>query len=254
MMIVEKIINAFSKFGINDVIDIIFLFIIFYYVLLLIKGTKSYQMAVGLALIGVFALVASLLKLTAFSFIIDNFLTYLIIAIIVLFQDELRKVLAEIGSRMRTKYNLDENSEVMDEIVNTVVALSLSKIGALIAIERENQIIDYVNKPVPINTEVNKDILLTIFTPGSPLHDGAVVISGDKITMAKCFFQLPPLLELSPSGGTRHLAAVGITQQTDCITVIVSEETGKISMAVNGELIRGLDREGLRSRLKSYDL
>lgn len=252
-MIFEKIVNAFSQFGISDIIDIAFLFIIFYYILLLIKGTKSYQMAIGLALIGVFAIIASLLKLTAFSFIIDNFLTYLIIAIIVLFQDELRKVLAEIGSRMRTKYNLDQNSEVSDEIVNTVVALSLSKIGALIAIERENKIINYVNKPVPINTEVNKDILLTIFTPGSPLHDGAVVISGDKITMAKCFFQLPPLLELSP-GGTRHLAAMGITQQTDCVAIIVSEETGKISMAVNGELIRGLDREGLRSRLKTYEL
>ncbi len=252
-MIFEKIVIAFSKFGISDVIDIIFLFIIFYYILLLIKGTKSYQMAIGLALIGVFAIIASLLKLTAFSFIIDNFLTYLIIAIIVLFQDELRNVLAEIGSRLRTKYNLDQTSEVMDEIVNTVVALSLSKIGALIAIERENKIINYVNKPVPINTDVNKDILLTIFTPGSPLHDGAVVISRDKITMAKCFFQLPPLLELSPSG-TRHLAAIGITQQTDCIAVVVSEETGKISMAVNGELIRGLDREGLRSRLKTYEL
>jgi len=252
-MIFEKIVNAFSQFGISDIIDIAFLFIIFYYILLLIKGTKSYQMAIGLALIGVFAIIASLLKLTAFSFIIDNFLTYLIIAIIVLFQDELRKVLAEIGSRMRTKYNLDQKSEVSDEIVNTVVALSLSKIGALIAIERENKIINYVNKPVPINTEVNKDILLTIFTPGSPLHDGAVVISGDKITMARCFFQLPPLLELSP-GGTRHLAAMGITQQTDCVAIIVSEETGKISMAVNGELIRGLDREGLRSRLKTYEL
>jgi len=252
-MIIENIVNAFSEFGINDVIDVIFLFIIFYYILLLIKGTKSYQMAVGLALIGVFAIVATLLNLTAFSFIIDNFLTYLIIAIIVLFQDELRQVLTEIGSRMKTKYNLDENSEVTDEIVNTVVALSLSKIGALIAIERENKIINYVNKPVPINTDVNKDILLTIFTPGSPLHDGAVVISGNRITMAKCFFQLPPLLELAP-GGTRHLAAMGITQQTDCIAIVVSEETGKISMSVNGELIRGLDREGLRSRLKTYEL
>lgn len=252
-MIFEKIVNAFSQFGINDIVDVVFLFIIFYYILLLIKGTKSYQMAVGLALIGVVALIASLLKLTAFSFIIDNFLTYLIIAIIVLFQDELRKVLTEIGSKLKTKYDLNQKSEVTDEIVNTVVALSLSKIGALIAIERENKISMYVNKPVPINTDVNKDILLTIFTPGSPLHDGAVVISGDKITMAKCFFQLPPLLELSPSG-TRHLAAIGITQQTDCIVVIVSEETGKISMAVKGELIRGLDREGLRSRLKTYEL
>lgn len=252
-MIFENIINAFSKFGIIDIIDIAFLFILFYYLLLLIKGTKSYQMAVGLLLIGVFAFITGLLKLTAFSFILNNFLTYLIFAIIVLFQDELRKVLTEIGSRLKTKYYQSQQSEVTDEIVNTVVALSLSKIGAIIAIERENKVINYVNKPVKINALVNKDLLLTIFTPGSPLHDGAVVISGPRIEMAKCFFPLPPLLELSPSG-TRHLAAIGITQQTDCVTIVVSEETGKISLAVNGELIRGLDREGLKSRLKSYDL
>ena len=250
-MIVDFIVAAFSKFNLSDVIDILFLFFLFYYLILLIKGTKSYQMAVGLVLIGIAAFVASLLKLTAFSFILNNFLTYLIFAIIVLFQDELRKILAEFGGKLRTKYAGAGRSDILDEIINTVVALSLSKIGAIIAIEREINVKSYVNKPVEINATISKDLLLTIFTPHSPLHDGAVIISKNKIALARCFFPLPPLLELS-TGGTRHLAAIGITQQTDCIAVVVSEETGKISMAVDGELTRGLDREGLKNRLLHY--
>jgi diadenylate cyclase len=252
-MIINYIFNAFSKFSFADVVDIFFLFVIFYYLLLLIKGTRSYQIAVGLLSILILAIVADLLNLTAFSLILNNFSTYLIIAIIVLFQDELREVLAEIGSKLRTKYSLAAQSEVKEEIINTVVALSLAKIGAIIAIEREIKVGNYVNRPVKIDAVVNKDLLLTIFTPGSPLHDGAVVISKDRIEVARCFFQLPPQLELSP-GGTRHLAAIGITQQTDCIAVVVSEETGKISMAVSGQLIRGLDREGLKNRLKHYNV
>lgn len=249
----EYIVAAFSKFNLSDVIDILFLFFLFYYLILLIKGTKAYQVAVGLALIGVFALIASFLKLTAFSFILNNFLTYLIFAIIVLFQDELKRILAEIGSKLKTKYAMSDKSEIIDEITNTVVALSLSKIGAIIAIEREINVKNYVNKPVKVNADISKDLLLTIFTPHSPLHDGAVIISNDKIELARCFFPLPPLLELSP-GGTRHLAAIGITQQTDCIAIVVSEETGKISLAIKGELIRGLDREGLKNRLNHYKI
>lgn len=252
-MILDYIFNAFSNFGITDLIDILFLFLVFYYLLLLIKGTKSYQMAVGLMSIGIIAFLSGLLKLTAFSFILNNFLTYLIFAIIVLFQDELREILTEIGSKMRTRYSLAQRSEIKDEIINTVVALSLSRIGAIIAIEREIKVRNYVNRPVKIDAIVNKDLLLTIFTPSSPLHDGAVVISENRVEVARCFFQLPPMLELS-SGGTRHLAAIGITQQTDCLCIVVSEETGKISLAVGGELIRGLDREGLKNRLQHYNV
>jgi diadenylate cyclase len=252
-MFFDYINNAFSNFYLSDVVDILFLFLLFYYLLLLIKGTKSYQMAIGLISIGIFAFISGILKLTAFSFILNNFFTYLIFAIIVLFQDELREILAEIGSKIRTKYHLSNRSGIQDEVINTVLALSLAKIGAIITIEREIKVKNYVNKPVKIDAIVNKDLLLTIFTPNSPLHDGAVVISKDRIEVARCFFQLPPLLELSP-GGTRHLAAIGITQQTDCIAIVVSEETGKISLAVNGELIRGLDREGLKNRLTHYNI
>lgn len=252
-MIFDHLTNAFSNFQPTDIIDIFFLFLIFYYLMVLIKGTKSYQMAVGLMLIGIVAFIANLLKLTAFSFILNNFLTYLIFAIIVLFQDELREVLTEIGSKLRRRYDIAAKSTVKDEIINTVVALSLAKVGAIIAIEREIEVKNYVNRPVKIDALVNKDLLLTIFTPNSPLHDGAVVISKGRIEVARCFFQLPPMLELA-SGGTRHLAAIGITQQTDCIAIVVSEETGKISLSVSGELIRGLDREGLKNRLDHYNI
>jgi diadenylate cyclase len=252
-MIIDYIFNAFSNFGISDLIDILFLFLLFYYLLLLFKGTKSYQMLVGLLSIGILAFLSGLLKLTAFSFILNNFLTYLIFAVIVLFQDELREILTEIGSKMKKSYSLSAKSGITDEILNTVVALSLSRIGAIITIEREIKVKNYVNRPVKIDAIVNKDLLLTIFTPSSPLHDGAVVISKDRIEVARCFFQLPPMLELS-QGGTRHLAAIGITQQTDCIAIVVSEETGKISLAVSGDLIRGLDREGLKNRLHHYNV
>ncbi len=133
------------------------------------------------------------------------------------------------------------------------MALSITRVGAIIAIEREIKVGNLVNKPVEIDAVVSKDMLLTIFTPKTPLHDGAVIIANDRIAYARCFFPLPALMELSPTG-TRHLAAQGITQQTDCIAIIVSEETGKVSLSVKGELIRGLDKEGLIGRLVYYKL
>lgn len=250
-MIWTYLTNAFSRFGVNDFVDILFMTAIFYYLILLIKGTKAYQVAVGLLLIGAAAVLGRLLQLTAFSFILNAFLSYLILAIIILFQDEIRRMLAEIGGRLKKRYSSGARSEVLEEILNAVMALSLSRIGAIIAIERKMRVENYVNKPVRLDSLVNKDLLLTIFTPGAPLHDGAVVVKNDRIEVARCFFPLPPLLELSPSG-TRHLAAIGITQQTDCVVVVVSEETGKISFALNGELVRGLDREGLKTRLQQY--
>jgi diadenylate cyclase len=252
-MIIENIINAFARFNVKDILDIFLLFLLIYYLLLLIKGTKSYQMALGLMLIGFFALITELLKLTAFAFILNKFFTYLIFAIIILFQGELRKILAEIGSKLKTKFIPTDISHIRDEIVNAVVALSLGKIGALIAIEREIKLKSYIDKHIRLDALVSKDMLLTIFTPNTPLHDGAVIISEGRIAAANCFFPYPPLLELTPAGG-RHLAAIGISQETDCITIVVSEQTGKISLAANGELIRGLDREGLKNRLKFFKI
>jgi len=248
-MSLENILGAFTQVTWRDLLDIFLLFLLFYYILLLIKGTKSYQMALGLMLIGFFALFSSLLKLTAFSTVLNNFLAYLVFAVIVLFQGEIRKILAEIGGKLRTQFIPADVSRIRDEIVNAAVALSLGKIGALIAIEREIKLKSYIDKHIRIDAVVSKDMLLTIFSPNTPLHDGAVILSAGRIAAANCFFPYPPLLELTPAGG-RHLAAIGISQETDAVAVVVSEQTGKISRAVKGELIRGLDREGLKNRLK----
>ncbi len=248
-MSLENILGAFTQVTWRDLLDIFLLFLLFYYILLLIKGTKSYQMALGLMLIGFFALFSSLLKLTAFSTVLNNFLAYLVFAVIVLFQGEIRKILAEIGGKLRTQFIPADVSRIRDEIVNAAVALSLGKIGALIAIEREIKLKSYIDKHIRIDAVVSKDMLLTIFSPNTPLHDGAVILSAGRIAAANCFFPYPPLLELTPAGG-RHLAAIGISQETDAVAVVVSEQTGKISLAVKGELIRGLDREGLKNRLK----
>jgi len=252
-MIIENIINAFAKFNLKDILDIFLVFLLIYYLLLLIKGTRSYQMALGLMLIGFFALLTELLKLTAFAFILNKFFTYVIFAIIILFQGELRKILAEIGSKLKTKFIPADSSHLRDEIVNAAVAMSLGKIGALIAIEREIKLKSYIDKHIRLDALVSKDMLLTIFSPNTPLHDGAVIISEGRIAAANCFFPYPPLLELTPAGG-RHLAAIGISQESDCITIVVSEQTGKISLAAKGELIRGLDREGLKNRLKFFKI
>ena len=135
-MIIESILSAFAKFTPKDLLDIFLLFLLIYYLLLLIKGTKSYQMALGLVLIGFLALLSSLLKLTAFAFILNNFFAYLVFAVIVLFQGEFRKILAEIGGKLRTKFIPADISLMRDEIVNAAVAMSLGKVGALIAVER----------------------------------------------------------------------------------------------------------------------
>lgn len=250
-MIIENILNAVATFHLLDLVDMFLLFLFFYYLLLLIKGTRSYQIALGLLLIGGVSLLSGLLKLTAFAYLLNNFFTYLIIAIIVLFQQELRKILSEIGGKLRTKYSSVESTKMRDEIINAVMAMALSRIGALIAIEREIKLKSYIEKHIRVDAQVSKDLLLTIFTPNTPLHDGAVIISEQRIAAANCFFPYPPQLELTPAGG-RHLAAIGITQETDCLAIAVSEQTGKVSLAVNGELIRGLDREGLKNRLKYY--
>lgn len=249
----ENLLNTLRTFSLVDLIDVLLLALLFYYLILLIKGTKSYQMAIGLLLIGLLALLADLFKFTAFSFILNNFLTYLIFAIIVLFQDDFRKILSEIGGRLKATKKSAESERIREEIINAVIAMSLARIGALITIERKNPLKNYIDKHIKVDARVSKDLLLTIFTPNTPLHDGAVIISNGRLAAANCFFNPPPMIELTPTGG-RHLAAIGITRDYDCVTLVVSEETGKISLAVNGELIKGLDREGLISRLQNYGI
>ncbi|MFQ6081924.1 MAG: diadenylate cyclase CdaA [Candidatus Aminicenantia bacterium] len=252
----SEVINALSQFSFVDLIDIFLVSFILYHLFLLIKDTKAYQMAVGLAIIGFLYIVTKWTSLTTSNWLIRNFFTYLIIAIIVLFQEEIRRFLAELGSRTlrRRPFSSRTSKESLEEIVLAADFLSQKKIGALIAIEKEIALKGYADRGTKIGAEVSRDLLISLFFPRSPLHDGAVIVQNNKITAAGCLLPLPPTHTLGEefSPRTRHLAAVGLSQETDAAVVVVSEETGKISLAIKGNLERNFDREKLLKRLLNY--
>ncbi len=247
--------NAVSQFNFIDLIDILLVSFILYHLFLLIKDTKAYQMAIGLGIIGLLYIITKWTNLITSNWLIRNFFTYLIIAIIVLFQNEIRRFLAELGSRtLRLPSPPQTTKESLEEIVLAADFLSKRRIGALIAIEKEITLQSYADRGTKIGAEISRDLLISLFFPRSPLHDGAVIIRNNKITSAGCLLPLPPIHSLGRefSPRTRHLAAVGLSQETDAAIVVVSEETGKISLAIRGTLEINFDKEKLLERLTEY--
>ncbi|MFP4081888.1 MAG: diadenylate cyclase CdaA [Candidatus Aminicenantes bacterium] len=249
------IINALSRFTVGDFIDIILVTIILYSFFRLIKDTKAYQMAIGLALVGVLFLITQWGNLVVSHWLIKNFITYLIIAIIVLFQGEIRRFLTSIGSRTFRKPLISKSfKEKLEDIFLAVDYLSSKKIGALMAIEKEISLKSYADRGTKMEASISKDLLVSIFFPHSPLHDGAVIIRGNKILSAGALLPLPASHNLGEEflTRTRHLAAIGLSQETDAAVIVVSEETGTVSLATKGRLKQGLDKEQLRDLLIDY--
>jgi diadenylate cyclase len=250
-----EIINSFARFNIVDVLDILLVTFILYSIFLLIKDTKAYQMAIGIGVVGLLFLVTQWGKLVVSHWVIKIFINYLIIAIIVLFQGEIRRFLTSIGSRsFRRPLYLKSIQEKLVDVFLAVDYLASKKIGALIAIEKEISLRSYTDRGTRIDAALSKDLLVNIFFPHSPLHDGAVIIQNNKIAAAGCLLPLPPSHNLDPDflTRTRHLAAIGLSQETDAAVIVVSEETGTISLATKGNLERELDKEGLKDRLLNY--
>jgi len=249
------IINALSRFNVGDIIDILLVAIILYSFFRLIKDTKAYQMAIGLAIVGLLYIITQWGNLVVTHWLIRIFTTYLIIAIIVLFQGEIRRFLATIGSRsFRRPFSLKSFKEKQEDVILALDYLSSKKIGALIAIEKEISLQSYTDRGTKLDAVISKDLVASIFFPRSPLHDGAVIIRGNKLLAAGCLLPLPATHNLGREylTRTRHLAAIGLSQETDAAVIVVSEETGSISLATKGNLERGLDKESLKSRLISY--
>lgn len=249
------IIIALKSFTLGDFIDILLVTIILYSFFRLIKDTKAYQMTIGLAIVGVLFIITQWGKLYVSHWLIKNFITYLIIAIIVLFQSELRSFLTTIGSRsLRKPYSLRSVREKMEDLYLAVEYLSAKRIGALIGIEKDVSLKSYIDRGTKLDALISKDLLVSIFFPHSPLHDGAVLIQGNKIAAAGCLLPLPQSHNLGQNflTRTRHLAAIGLSQETDAAVVVVSEETGTISLAIKGQLIQGLDKDELKTRLTQY--
>ena len=249
------IITSLARFNIGDLIDIIIVTFILYYIFSLIKDTKAYQMAIGLGIIGVLFLISELGNLVALNWLIKIFSPFLIIAIIVLFQGEIRRFLTTLGSRsFRKPLSLKSITEKLENIFLAVDYLASKKIGALIAVEKEISLKSYTDRGTKIDGDLTKDLLVSIFFPHSPLHDGAVIVQGSKISAAGCLLPLPASHNLGKKylPRTRHLAAIGLSQETDAAVIVVSEETGTVSLATKGQLERKLDKKHLKERMLNY--
>ncbi len=237
--------------GAAGLLEILVLAAAFYYIILFFRGTRGAQVLLGFILALFFVLlITKLFHLDAVNWLLQRFSVYMAIALVVIFQPEIRRALAELGKPHMFSTPARERG-VVDHIVQAALMLADRKIGALIAVEREIATLGTQETGTRIDGLVTSEMLASIFFPHTPLHDGGLIISGERIVAAGCLFPLSSREELSKSLGTRHRAAIGLTEETDAIVVVVSEETGDISVAYKGKLTRGLDEERLRRLLSA---
>ena len=247
----ESIIN-FRYFW--DTLDILFVALIVYYILKIIEGTRAAQILFGLGLLVLLYLVSQTTGLFTVNWLLGHFLGSIILIGVILFQNDIRKALANIGKRPLL-FSLGKGhseEETIDEIVKSASFLSSRNIGALIAIERNNSLEDFVEIGMRLNALISRELIISIFNPSSPLHDGGIIIRENQILSAGSFFPLDTDPDLERDLGTRHRAAIGLSAETDAVVVIVSEETGVISVAVQGDIIRNLDATSLDLNLSEH--
>lgn len=258
----EGFINLARNVSIPDMIDIAIVTYIFYKVYTFIKDTRAEQVLKGMLFLLVATKVSEIFNLHTLYWMLENTLTVGLIAVLIIFQPELRSGLEYIGRTKFTflgknNYNLSEDmlNRNIEEIVECLYSLSRQKIGALIIMERDTKIGEVINTGTIIDAEISRQLLINIFIPNTPLHDGAVVIRDGKVTAAACFLPLTESKDLSKDLGTRHRAAIGVSEISDCLSLVVSEETGAVSIAKSGKLYRNMTKERvtniLRSNLKS---
>lgn len=246
--------KAILKFNLSSVIDILIVSFLMYRLMLLIKGTRAVQLLKGLAVLLIITAVASLFNLYTINWLLGKAMTALVVALPVVFQPELRRALEKLGRGRFLKHTTlatgeTDQAKVITEITRAVTLLSKNKIGGLIIIERETGLEEHIDTGVKVDGLVTAEFLVNIFVPKTPLHDGAVIIRGDRVAAAACFLPLSENPHLSSELGTRHRAGIGITEHSDAVAVIVSEETGYVSLAVEGVLNRYLDEAELSKRL-----
>jgi diadenylate cyclase len=233
----------------TSAVDIVLVAIVIYELLALIRGTRAAYMLVGVAALTLAFYLSRIGDLTTLNWLLSTLLPYGVFALIVVFQGEIRQALARLGRRATFSRSAASEADAYDDIVLAANLFSQNQTGALIVIEREIGLRTYVESGVPLDARLSYDLLATLFRPSAPLHDGAVIVQKDRIAAAACFLPLSMNPVLSTQLGTRHRAGIGITEETDAIAVIVSEETGAISLAVSGKIERDLTVEQLRERL-----
>jgi diadenylate cyclase len=234
-----------------DLLDIAIVSVLVYELLLLIRGTRAVQMALsGGFLIGLFFL-SQYLQLETVNWVIRNLAGYVVFAIIVLFQSDIRRALAHFGRAPFFRYfeRAQSADETIEELVATAANLAVRRTGAIVVVERQIGLRNYIEGGIPLDAMVTYDLMASIFHPGSPLHDGAAIIQGDRVAAAACFLPLAVDPKLGRELGTRHRAALGLTEENDAVAIVVSEETGSISLVRDGKIDRGISPEALRTEL-----
>jgi diadenylate cyclase len=225
--------------------------LVIYYSSRFLRGTRGWSVVIGFVVLFLaLVLVTTLLKLTVLSWLLGTFSAFFAVAVIIIFQPELRRMLAELGN-LPLFASVSEQRESIEVIIQTCERLAEVKIGALIAVEQSIQLQEAVESSLPVDCDATPEMLETIFFPNNAIHDGGVILKGDRIAYAACIFPLTQRSDLNKSLGTRHRAAIGLSEETDALVVVVSEETGLISHAYKGQLVRGVTLEELRAFLTS---
>lgn len=241
---------------VRALVDISIVSYLLYKAIMLVKETRAWQLLKGILLIAIAYYISNLLQLKTVEFIMSNVIQLAGITAVILFQPELRRALEHLGrSKFKDLFSFEDGSSavrttaMIEELVKTAVEMSKTKTGVLVVIEKDTKIGEIINTGVLLDSALSSELLINIFTPNTPLHDGAVVIRDTRIKAAACFLPLTDNPNLSKELGTRHRAALGITEVSDCVAIVVSEETGKISFAMNGGLTRNLNSDTLRMAL-----
>jgi diadenylate cyclase len=238
--------------GWRDVVDIALVSLLIYEVLTLIRGTRAVQMAVGTGLAVALFYVSQIAQLETVNWLIRNMIGYVVFAAIVLFQSDIRRALAHLGRAPFFRYLAKGETvdETIEEVAVAAQMLSRERTGAIIIVERQIGLRNYVEGGIPLDAQISYDLLVSIFQPGSPLHDGAVIIQENRLSAAACFLPLTVNPRLTKDLGTRHRAAIGLTEENDAIAVVVSEETAWISLVTEGRIERNINPDQLRTRLR----
>jgi uncharacterized protein (TIGR00159 family) len=239
-----------------DIADILVVSVLIYAVLNLIKGTRAVQMATGALLLVAVFYVSRFSRLDTFNWLVRNVLGYIVFAIIVLFQSDIRRALAHLGRAPFFRYLTTEESaeDVVEELVIAANLLATQRVGAIIAIERLIGLRSYIEGGIALDAVLTYDLIVSIFQRSSPLHDGAVIVQNDRVAAAACFLPLTVNPKLAKELGSRHRAAIGLTEENDSVAIVVSEETGTVSIVVDGQIERGIDPGELRARLRALIL
>ena len=247
---------------ITDIIEVLILTFLIYQIIIWIKNTKAWMLLRGIIVLAGFILLAAIFKMHTILFIARNSLTVMATAAIVVFQPELRRALEKLGEKqfLTSVVPFEQNREIRfseetrEDIIRACFAMGKVKTGALIVVEQAIRLTEYESTGIQMDCLVSSQVLINIFEHNTPLHDGAVILSGDRIRSATCYLPLSDNMTLSKALGTRHRAAVGVSEVTDSLTIVVSEETGSVSVAKNGRLLRNLNQDQLREQLQTLQV